>query len=97
MVNRVMVVMAIVSSNMPLSIFDNKMFQNYLQPLNSKHRTPHQMEQNHIIEVLMDCTMKELSSILSDHRAELGGGLCVCIHGFFGQTLTGRNNLVLLL
>ncbi len=46
MVKRVMAVMAIVGSNMPLSIFDNKMFQNYLQFLNSKYRTPPQMERN---------------------------------------------------
>ena len=30
MVNRVMAVIAIVGSNMPLSIFDNAMLQNYL-------------------------------------------------------------------
>ncbi len=74
MVSHVMAVMAIVCSNMPLSIFDNNMFQNYLQSLNSKHRTPHQMEQNQIIEVLMDFTMKRLSSILSNRGSELVRG-----------------------
>ena len=41
MTNRVIAVMAIVGSNMLLSIFDNSTLQNYLQSLNSKHRTPH--------------------------------------------------------
>jgi hypothetical protein len=35
MTNCVMVIMAIVGSNMLLSIFDNAMLQNYLQSLNS--------------------------------------------------------------
>ena len=74
MTNRVMAVMAIIGSNMPLSIFDNAMLQNYLRSLNSKHRTPHQIERNQIIEVMMDCAMKELSNILSNRRAELRGG-----------------------
>ena len=34
MIHHVMAVMAIVCSNMPLSIFDNSMFQNYLYSLN---------------------------------------------------------------
>ena len=74
MMNCVMAVVAILGSNMPLSIFDNAMLQAYLRSLNSKHRTPHQLEQNRIIEVLIDCEMKELSCILSNCRAELREG-----------------------
>ncbi len=74
MTNRVMAVMAIVGSNMLLSIFDNAMLQNYLRSFNSKHRTPHQVERNQIIEAMMDCAMKELSNILSNRCAELRGG-----------------------
>jgi hypothetical protein len=41
MTNRVMAIMAIVGSNMLLSIFGNAMLQNYLRSLNSKQGTPH--------------------------------------------------------
>jgi hypothetical protein len=61
MTNRVMAVMAAVGSNVPLSIFDNVMFKNYLQHLDSKHRAQYCLERMRIIEVLMDGAMQELS------------------------------------
>jgi hypothetical protein len=62
----VLAVMAAVSSNMPLSIFDNAMFKTYLRRLDSKHRTLYHLERTRIIEVLMDGAMQELLSRMMD-------------------------------
>jgi hypothetical protein len=68
MTNRVMAVMATVGSNVPLSIFDNVMFKNYLRRLDSKHRAPYHLERTRIIEVLMDGAMQELSRMIKERR-----------------------------
>jgi hypothetical protein len=64
MTNCVMAVMAAVGSNVPLSIFDNVMFKNYLWHFDSKHRAPYCLERTRIIEVLMDDAMQELSRMI---------------------------------
>jgi hypothetical protein len=64
--NRVMAVMAAVGSNMPLSIFDNVVFKNYLRHLDSKHRAPYHLERTRIIEVLMGGAMQELSRMIKE-------------------------------
>ncbi len=74
MTNRVVAVMAAVGSNIPLSIFDNVMFKNYLRCLDSKHRTPYRLERTRIIEVLMDGAMQELSRIIRERRNVLEEG-----------------------
>ncbi len=74
MTNRVVAVMAAVGSNIPLSIFDNVMFKNYLRCLDSKHRTPYRLERTRIIEVLMDGAMQELSRIIKERRDVLEEG-----------------------
>ena len=74
MTNRVVAVMAAVGSNIPLSIFDNVMFKNYLRRLDSKHRTPYRLERTRIIEVLMDGAMQELGRIIRERRNVLGEG-----------------------
>jgi hypothetical protein len=74
MTNRVVAVMAAVGSNIPLSIFDNVMFKNYLRRLDSKHRTPYRLERTRIIEVLMDGAMQELSRIIKERRDVLEEG-----------------------
>jgi hypothetical protein len=66
MLNPVMAVMAGVSSNMPLNVFDTAMFKQYLCPLDSKHCSPHCLERIQIIEVLMDGAMLELSRIITN-------------------------------
>ncbi len=73
MTNCVMAVMAAVGSNVPLSIFDNVMFQNYLRRLDSKHRAPYCLERTRI-EVLMDGAMQELSRMIKEHRNILREG-----------------------
>jgi hypothetical protein len=70
MLNRVMAVMAGVSSNMPLNVFDTAMFKQYLHHLDSKHRSPYCLERTQIIEVLMDSAMLELSRIITYHCKE---------------------------
>jgi hypothetical protein len=74
MTNRVMAVMATVGSNVPLSIFDNVMFKNYLRRLDSKHRAPYCLERTRVIEVLMDGAMQELSRMIKERRNILREG-----------------------
>jgi hypothetical protein len=74
MTNHVMAVMAAVGSNVPLSIFDNVMFKNYLRRLDSKHRAPYCLERTRIIEVLMDGAMQELSRMIKECRNILREG-----------------------
>ncbi len=49
MTNCLVAVMAAVGSNIPLSIFDNVMFKNYIRRLDSKHRTPYRLEMTILI------------------------------------------------
>ncbi len=74
MLNCVMAVMAGVSSNMPLNVFDTTMFKQYLCCLDSKHRSPYCFERTQIIEVLMDSVMLELSRIITNHHKALNEG-----------------------
>jgi hypothetical protein len=74
MSNHVMAVMAGVSSNMPLNVFDTAMFKQYLPCLDSKHRSPYHLKRTRIIEVLMDGAMLELSRIITDHHKALDEG-----------------------
>ncbi|KAL7501871.1 hypothetical protein ACHAXN_000457 [Cyclotella atomus] len=46
----------------------------YMQALDSKHRPPHHLETNRIIEVLIDGAFAEFLRIVEDRRTLLGGG-----------------------
>jgi hypothetical protein len=83
MTNRVMAVMAAVGSNVPLSIFDNVMFKNYLRHLDSKHRAPYHFEWMRIIEVLMDGAMQELSRMIKECRNILREGFVLASTDFW--------------
>ncbi len=72
--NRVMAVMAGVSSNMPLNVFDTTMFKQYLRHLDSKCRSPYRLKRTQIIKVLMDGAMLELSRIITNHHKALNEG-----------------------
>jgi hypothetical protein len=72
--NHVMTVMARVSSNMPLNVFDTAMFKQYLCHLDSKHPSPYCLERTQIIEVLMDGAMLELSRIITNRHKALDEG-----------------------
>ncbi len=72
--NCVMAVMAGVSSNMPLNVFDTAMFKQYLHHLDSNHRSPHCLKRTRIIEVLMDGAMLELSRIITNRCKALDEG-----------------------
>jgi hypothetical protein len=74
MSNRVMAVMAGVSSNMPLNLFDTAMFKQYLCRLDRKHRSPYRLERTWIIEVFMDGAMLEHSRIITNHCKALDEG-----------------------
>jgi hypothetical protein len=64
--NCVMAVMAGVSSNMPLNVFDTAMFKQYLCCLDSKHHSPYCLKRTWIIEELMESAMLELSRIITN-------------------------------
>jgi hypothetical protein len=68
MVNCVLAVMAAVGSKMQLSLFDNEWLKQYLRKLNSKQRTPHRLECNHIVGSMMDRAMLELKKIINKLR-----------------------------
>ena len=68
---RVLAVRAAVGGKVPLSLFDNDFFKIYLRHLNAKHRGPHRLERNRIIEVMMDIAMLEFKKIVDERREEL--------------------------
>ena len=72
MLNRVLAVFAAVGSKVPLSIFDNDYIKAYIHQLDPKHRRPHQLERNRIVEVIMDLGMLEFKQIVNERRDELG-------------------------
>jgi hypothetical protein len=74
MVRRVKGVMACVSSNVPLSVFTNVHFKEYLKSLDPSHSPPHHLEINRVIECLIDAGMAEFVKIVNDRRGVLGHG-----------------------
>ena len=74
MVRRVLAVQAAVSSKIPVSVFSNDCFRIYISSLDPKHKLPHHLEVNRIIEVMIDYAMMELSRIIAERRRELSEG-----------------------
>ena len=72
MINCVMAVMAAVGSKVPLSIYDNNCVKSYLHKLNSRHCSPHQLERNCIIEVIIDLVMLEFKNVIDESRIANG-------------------------
>ena len=58
-VKRVMAVIAAISCNFPLSVLSDVNFRNYTSSLDPKHKPPHHLETNRIIEVMIDYAMLE--------------------------------------
>jgi hypothetical protein len=73
-VRRVLAVIALVSSNIPLSVFQNDHMKIYLNSLDPKHQLPHHLEINRILEVMADYAMKELAAIIAEQREVLREG-----------------------
>jgi len=74
MIRRVLSVMAVVSTKSPFAILANHEFKNYVASLDPKHRIPHHLECNRIVEVMIDYAMMEISKIVSERRHKLGKG-----------------------
>ena len=68
---RVLAVMAGVSCKVPLSVFNDVYFRNYTRSLDPKHRPPHFLEINRIIEVMIDGAVLEFTRIVNERRALL--------------------------
>ena len=68
MKRRVLAVMAGVSCKVPLSVFDDVYFRNYTASLDPRHRPPHHLEINRIIEVLIDGAVTEFVRIVKERR-----------------------------
>lgn len=78
MVKRVLAVQAAVSSRFPLAVFSNVLFKKYVTTLDPKHRLPHHLETNRIIEVMIDGMFQEFQRIRGDcRRAVSHGDLCL--------------------
>jgi hypothetical protein len=71
---QVLAVMAAISSKIPLSVFSNVYFRNYARSLDPKHRPPHNLAINRIIEVLIDGMVLEFVRIVDEHRKLLRQG-----------------------
>jgi hypothetical protein len=74
MVRRVLSVMAVVSTKSPFAVLANKDFRNYIASLDPKHRIPHHLECNRIVEVMIDYAMMEISKIVEERRQKLVKG-----------------------
>ena len=72
MINRVLAVAASVDSKSPLNLFDNGMMRAYLERLDPKHRPPHRLQRNRIVECMIDYVLLELSKIIKERRDLLG-------------------------
>jgi hypothetical protein len=74
MEKRVLGVMAAVATRVPLNVFINVYMRNYLGLLDPKHRPPHHLEINRIIEVMIDVAVAEFVKICNDRRSLLSHG-----------------------
>ena len=74
MVKRVLAVIAAISSNVPLSVLSDTNFRNYTASLDPRHKPPHHLETNRIIEVMMDYVMLEWTKMVEERRAILRRG-----------------------
>jgi hypothetical protein len=74
MEKRVLGVMAAVATRVPLNVFSNIYMRNYLGLLDPKHRPPHHLEINRIIEVMIDCGFSEFVKIVEEQRTLLRHG-----------------------
>lgn len=74
MVRRVLAVMAIVSSKTPLAVFSNVDLKNYVASLDPKHKLPHHLETNRIIECMIDYAAAEMTRIIAERRKDLTSG-----------------------
>ena len=68
----VFAVMGAVGGKVPLSLFNNHSFKTYLHHLNPKHRRPHRLERNRILEVMIDFAQLEFKKIVDERRNKLG-------------------------
>ena len=75
MMNRVMAVIAAVGGKVLLSIFVNNYVKSYLHKLNSRYCSPHRLERNCIIEVIIDLVMLEFKNLIDECRDALGTSL----------------------
>ena len=64
MVDCVLTVMAAVENKTSLSIYDNEWLKKYLFKQACKHRTPHHLECNRIVKVMMDRAMLEMKKMI---------------------------------
>lgn len=64
------------------SICDNAFWKLYLCHLDSKHRTPYQIERNYITEDVIVGGVFKMSKILNEHHYELGQGFLCASTGF---------------
>lgn len=74
MEKRVMGVMAVVATRVPLSIFSSVYMKKYLGLLDPKHKPPHNLEVNRIIEVMIDCAFSEFVKICTEQRSSVSNG-----------------------
>ena len=73
-VKRVLAVIAAISSNIPLAVLSDVNFRNYTSALDPKHKPPHHLETNRIIEVMIDYAMMEWKVMVEERRAILRKG-----------------------
>ena len=66
MLLRVKATLAIAAGSHSLYMFQENYMRDYVQSLDPRHTPPHQHERIHLLEVIMDCAMLELSQIVSD-------------------------------
>ena len=71
MPRRVLAVLAVLTSKIPLCVLSNKFFRQYAYSLDPKHKPPNHLETNRIIEVTMDLAIKEVNKIMEDGRNKM--------------------------
>lgn len=74
MERRVLAVMFALSCKTPLTVFGDSYFRNYTMSLDPRHKPPHHLEVNQIIEVLLDGLMLEFTKIVDEQRKMLRVG-----------------------
>ena len=64
-------VLAVVASRSPLAVLDNAYMRLYLKALDPKHKPPHHLAINRMIEVATDLAMQELVRMMEDSAKDV--------------------------
>ena len=87
MERRVLAVLAVITSKVPFAVLGNNYFRQYAYLLDPKHKPPHHLEINRIIEVTMDLAVLEVKRIVDETRDRVFEGFASVSTDFWTDSI----------